>query len=120
MSQRQDGLLHVCGEAEGAGGGGDEEARQVLSRFCHKRGNQFCILSFPRTVGRRRGDAIENRQRPEKGRKAGKVKREVEKVKELNQKYFLLKVLKERRVLDESGCPIVTQEYIQRKYNSKK
>ena len=31
LIQRQDGLLHVCGEAEGAGGGGDEEAGQVLS-----------------------------------------------------------------------------------------
>ena len=51
-------------------------------------------ISCPRTVGRRRGDAIENRQRPEKGRKAGKVKRGVEKVKELNQKYFLPKVFK--------------------------
>ena len=30
LSQRQDGLLHVCGEAEGAGGGGDEEAGQVI------------------------------------------------------------------------------------------
>ena len=75
------------------------------------------LLNCDRSVGRRKGGTRENRQRQEGG---NKVEKGGEKV-GFSFLFDILSicVLKERRVWDESESPIVSKEYIERKYSKK-